>query len=410
MAAIMRKYLAIPQAIVTRTDTMSFTVIGISHHQTALDIRGRFYCSFENCEFLLQQWSKKFPNASFLILCTCNRLEFYTDLYEKSTEFQTCLQELIAEPEVFLSEAYLFKGADCISHLFKVSCGLDSKIIGENQIIGQIKQAFLLSKKYNCLKHRFQRLFEQAFYWSKQLKSIFIKKGLSSRSWGKIAAQWLSALPPAANGRSLLFIGAGEIIQECLENYQKHGSDSITLCNRTLAHIKKLRYSSEASIIALEHLRGHIAEKHFDIVVIATASVTPLIQAQDLIHHKSRMIFLDLSVPRNTDKDIASLPGKEIILLDQMPIDNSLYEQDQEVPLAHAVQSFLIWLEKDMQRQKIAAQRRHFASTQQQLLSKALKKLEHGKNPHDVLQIFSHQLLQKLLHESSVTSKTDVLQ
>lgn len=383
---------------------MSLMVIGISHHNTPLGVRERFYCDLERCKSLLLKWVEQAPDHGFLLLSTCNRLELYTDLSPSHSQFGECLNDISYGDPVFKDYAYTLEGQHCVHHLFKVACALDSKIVGENQIIGQIKQSFRLSVKIGCLKHQIQRLFEQAFYWARHLKNT-----RPDRSWGAAAAQWINSLPSPP--KSVLMIGAGSTIAQCLKHYIHHQDTKITLCNRRPERLQILPYASCAHIIRLDALNSVLQDKHFDIIVIATASQVPLVWAKDLQSHHKPMTLIDLSVPRNTDPNIATLPGKQILSLDALPIEAPSYSEPLPAEsLSIAVRNFMQWLEHDAQRHAIKAHRSKVAQTQKELLHKALRKLEHGQTPQEVLKIFSYQLTQKLLHEHSVAPLEDMVE
>lgn len=390
---------------------MSFTVIGISHHQAPTAVREGFYRNLQQTEELLSKWASLAPKASFVLLSTCNRLELYTDLCESDKQFHACMADLSLSQKIFYDHAYILQGRSCVEHLFKVACALDSKIVGENQIIGQIKQAFHTAKQQKCLQHQLQRLFEQAFYWARQLKPQILDLSSSHDSWGEVAANWINNHAASLQGeRSLLFIGAGKTIEHCLEHYQKKETDSLTFCNRNLHNLHKLRYALEASLVPLESLKALISKNNFDIIVLATASPVPLIWKEDLALSEKKITLIDLSVPRNTDPDIALLPEKEVLFLDNLPVDNQKNECYDLSELQEAVSQFMIWLERDNKREKIKYQRAKVAQTQQKLLEKALKKLQQGRRPQEVLKIFGYQLTQKLLHESPVMLEEDMVE
>lgn len=390
---------------------MSFTVIGISHHQAPTAVREVFYRNFDQIEQLLSQWASQSPKASFLLLSTCNRLELYTDLSQSDKQFQNCVLDLSFSHQIFYDHAYVLHGRKCVEHLFKVACSLDSKIVGENQIIGQIKQAFQTSKQQKCLQHQLQRLFEQAFYWARQLKPHILNSSSAHSSWGEVAANWINRQTPVEQEeRCLLFVGAGKTIEQCLAYYQKKPLDKLIFCNRSIENLTKLPYASDACFATLETLKTLITENHFDIIVLATSSPVPLIWKEDLASSDKNMTLIDLSLPRNTDPNIALLPGKQVLFMDNLPVENQLWEYHERSQLREAVAHFMTWLERDKKRERIKYQRAKVAQTQQQLLEKALKKLQHGQRPQEVLKIFSHQLIQKLLHESPVTLQEDMVE
>lgn len=390
---------------------MSFTVIGLSHHQAPIDVRQRFHRNAQQCAELLKKWHHRAPQHSFLLLSTCNRLELYTDLALSDPAFETCARELCFSNDLFYQHSYTLQGQECVLHLFKVACGLDSKIIGENQIISQLKQAFHLSKSHHCLKHAAQRLFEKSFYWAKQFKNQENFSCFSNRSWGAIAAQFINTMEGGSSPeRSLLIIGAGQTIEQCLAHYQKRPLDRLTLCNRHKEKLVKLRYAADSNLISLSQLPASLQERHFDIIVVATASQTPLIWAKDLATSNRAVVLIDLSVPRNTEAAIEQLPDKKVYLLDDLPLAAEMSLPQHWEYLEEAAKNFISWLESDKKREIIKKQREKMAHAQKQLLEKALKKLNHGQLPQEVLKIFGHQLLQKLLHQYPVEEKQDMIE
>lgn len=382
---------------------MSLTMRGISHHRTPMIVRERFYLSAVQVEQLLKKWVALAPTHGFLLLSTCNRLEFYTDLPQEHPVFLECLDDLSQGDLSFFHHLYAHRDQECVQHLFTVACALDSKIIGENQIIGQIKKAFHLAQKCHSLCHQLQRLFEHAFYWARQIKPF--SQSLSS---GSAAAQWVNQ--NAHQAQTVLMIGAGDTMQQCLTHYQKPDGCDLILCNRTPKRLERLPYAHTATLLSLEQLPVALRRRP-ELIIIATSSPQPLLWEHDFCGFDDQTVIIDLSVPRNTEPRLEELPQITLISLDDLPVQNDWNEQrgPLEQKVRFAAKQFMRWLHQDAQRQSIKAYRLEMYQAEQKLLSKALKRLQQGVEPEEVLRRFGHQLTQKLLHEHSVASSEDML-
>lgn len=335
-------------------------VLGISHKSAVQDIRGRFSFEKEEIvpfgEYLLHETDI----TEVVILSTCNRTEIYFYLEQPccSDPFLTISSRLHTFKKVdkdLYNHFYAYTDALAAKHLFEVTAGVDSMVIGEDQIVGQVKDAFL-----NCTESAFtdvvlMRLFQKSFETGKRVRTeTGIQQGATSISYVAVdlcASQFNGDL----TDKQVLFIGAGETGRLALENIRKRGAGKILISNRTHERAEKLAHDFHASAIPFHDFENAIPE--CDIIIVATSSKDILIHkktmTQSLIKRDHKMqVLVDLSVPRNIEKTIASIEGITLFGVDdcQGIIDSNTEKRKQSVKTAHSiinsmVEEYFSWFE-----------------------------------------------------------------
>ena len=317
------------------TDIAKFYLAGINYRKTDAAVRGRFAINNEQYRLLLEK-APSYGITELFILSTCNRTEIYglTDSVENLVDL--LCSETTGTSEQFKPLAYIKKGEAAVQHLFDVAAGLDSQILGDYEIVGQIKAAVKLAKERGFIKTFSDRLVNAVLQSSKQVKN---ETGLSGGtvSVSFAAVQYLRDNVPSISEKNILLIGAGKIGRNTCKNLVDYvDAKKITLINRT--EEKAVILASELNLhsASMAELSHKIASS--DIIFIATNSIEPVILSQHLKGLGEKLI-IDLSVPCNVETAAQKLPGITYIDVDELSRlkDRTLATRRAEVPGARAI-------------------------------------------------------------------------
>lgn len=314
-------------------------IIGTSYKSAPIDQRGRFSFIKEDIVEFANTLKKDHNYKSVVVLSTCNRTEiyFYCQKSKDKDGFDMVFKAL-AKHKGYKPEMepyfYLKSGREAVRHLFMVSSGIDSLIIGEDQIIGQVKNAFNMAKEIGSSDTILDRLFTKAFEAGKRVRSeTKINKGSGSVS--SAAVDLCNKHYPDLSKSSVLIIGAGQTGQLVLTSLGKKNIESVHIANRTVSKAEELAKRFKGEAVALEDITGVLPKS--DIVIVATDSKNHLITkemvlaANKKINTTKKQLFIDLSVPRNIEPSIAGLFGKQLFAVDDLTeIVNSTTLKRQE--------------------------------------------------------------------------------
>ncbi|MEK3856565.1 glutamyl-tRNA reductase [Cytobacillus sp. FSL H8-0458] len=283
---------------------MYIVVVGLSHKTAPVEIREKF--SFRSSELgeamkALQNKNKIVENV---ILSTCNRTEIYA-VMDELEEGKIQLLEFLSEwfqmdKNEFLPYLFFYIQELAIKHLFKVTCGLTSKILGETQILGQVRTSFLLAQQEKTTGSVFNHSFKKAVTLGKRAHTE-TDIGTRAVSIGYVAVELLKNLSKPIHDLSILVIGAGEMAELLLKNIKSNGANKITLMSRALDKAKAVAKRYLAEVVPIEDLQIKISESD---IIISAASAGRFIITKDMIHSSKSLLFLDLSVPRSIDPTI----------------------------------------------------------------------------------------------------------
>lgn len=300
-------------------------VIGISYKTAPVEIREKF--SFSKDEIipfseLLQQETEI---ADLVLISTCNRTEIYfsQDKHDNQTAFEL-MYEVIKKFKGVTDHCWHYfyhrSNAGAVRHLFEVSSGLDSLIIGEDQIIGQVKEAYLTCTELALTDAVLMRLFQKSFEAGKRVRTeTEIKLGITSVS--SAAVEMCSCLLNGVSDKSVLLIGTGETGTLALQNIHKKGVKQIAVTNRTSEKAEKTATKYNGTTIPFDSFEKYL--HGYDIVMIATSSPNPLITAEMIkktlhIRPNHKQVYIDLSVPRNIEKEVAEIANIEVLGVDDL--------------------------------------------------------------------------------------------
>ncbi|ULQ51182.1 glutamyl-tRNA reductase [Flavihumibacter fluvii] len=316
-------------------DIQHFFLAGINYKKSDSATRSRFAISNDQYAWIIAA-AKERGIAELFVLSTCNRTEIYGIAHDIE-QLVNLLCEATGEPaDLFYSIAYLHRGKAAVQHFFEVAAGLDSQILGDYEIVGQIKLAVKFSKEHKGIGPFIERLFNQVLQASKLVKNnTELSSGTVSVSFAAI--QYLKEQVLNAAGKNILLIGTGKIGRNTCKNLIDYlGCRQITLVNRTYEKAQEL--AAELNILALP--AGQLDEAIYsaDIIVVAANAEEPIIRSVQLPANKTQWI-IDLSIPNNVHPEIASLAGKQLLNVDQLSRlkDETLQKRLEEVPRAMAI-------------------------------------------------------------------------
>jgi glutamyl-tRNA reductase len=286
---------------------VSLIVVGLSHKTAPLELREKFALDESGQVQAYEALRKRKPLSELVFLSTCNRVEMYAwadPVQEGWKVLKQYFQDLHAADEEPLRQAlYQLEGEDSLNHLLRVAASLDSMVLGEAQILGQVKAAYALAVKHKVVGPALHGIFSRVFNAAKEVRSQ-TAVGQFSASVPSVAVELARRLYADLSGRRGLLLGTGEIGRLTAEHLRSAGLGQLTVANRTLASARELAGRTGAQAAELERLPELL--KSSDVVVCATAASEPVVQAPVLrqalaARHFAPMLLVDLSVPRNID-------------------------------------------------------------------------------------------------------------
>ena len=394
---------------------MSVFTLGLNHTTAPLDLRGRFAFSLEQLAPTLQTFRQGFagitkaaaPEAA--ILSTCNRTELYCaaepQLLRPALEWLA--QAGGVSPATLTHHAYVLEGGEAARHAFRVASGLDSMVLGEAQILGQMKQAVREADTAGTLGRTLHQLFQRSFSVAKEVRSS-TEIGAHSISMAAAAVRLAGQLFEDLRAIRVLFVGAGEMIELAATHFAAKQPAKMAVANRTLERGEALGRRFGAEAMRLADLPGRLHE--FDAVVSCTASTLPLIglgaveRALKARRHRP-MFMVDLAVPRDIEPEVAQLDDIYLYTVDDLSAIVQTAGEKRQAAVAQAeaiidsrVQSFVHWLGQRASVPLIQALNAQADDWRALEIARAQKLLARGESVETVLDALSRGLTQKMLH------------
>lgn len=324
----------------------TFYAVGLSYKKADAEMRGKFSLTDEAKENLLDQ-AKRDGIASLIVISTCNRTEIYGFAQHPFELIQLLCDNSNGTVDDFRNVAYVYKNNEAINHLFRVGTGLDSQILGDFEIISQIKNGFYLSKEKGLTTNYFERLVNAVIQASKRIKNeTELSSGATSVSFASV--QYIMDNVKDISNKNILLFGTGKIGRNTCENLVKHTqNDHITLINRTKE--KALEVAGKFNLIVKDYADLQSEIRNADVLIVATGAQNPTIDKQ-LLNLSKPLVILDLSIPKNVNEDVTALEGVELIHLDYLSqmTDKTLERRKEFIPQAEEIieeimSEFLAW-------------------------------------------------------------------
>ena len=391
---------------------MQLVTYGINHTTAPVKIREQIAFNADNLPAALaslQQW----PGiVEAVIISTCNRTEIYcrtTDEYDSNIDIW--LHQFHQQAEQSLNQ-YIYQHNDnhAIQHLFRVACGLDSMVLGEPQILGQIKTAYSQALNANTIGKTLGRLFQHTFTVAKQVRTD-TEIGNSPVSVAFAAVSLAKQIFSNLTDSTALLIGAGETIELAARHLSDNGIGRIIIANRTIERAHSLAEQVNGYAISLSEIPSHLAEA--DIVVSSTASQLPILGKgsveRALKQRKHRPMFMvDIAVPRDIEAEVADMEDVYLYCVDDLHeiIEENIQsrrdaaEQAEEI-IETQVDNFIAWIRTQDAVPVIRAIRENAEKESEHLIEKSLKQLKQGLPAEQIITELARTLTKKLLHEPS---------
>jgi len=392
---------------------MSVVALGLSHRTAPVAIRERLAFSPDRIGDALVAMQAVPGVRECAIVSTCNRTELYAsgDRASIPALIEWVHQWHQAEPGSFREYLFTLEHRLAVLHLLKVTSGMDSMVLGEPQVVGQVKQAWQSAQQYNTLGTILDRLFQHSFQTSKIVRTEtgighnpvtlpFAALKLAHQIFGQV------------DKLSALMIGAGEMIEDCARHFVGQGLKSMTIANRSPKRAEALAAQFNASVIGLDELEAELP-RH-DLVVACTASTVPLVRAdmigKALKQRRNRPMFvLDLSVPRNVEPAVKNFDDVYLYTVDDLReiAEHGYRQRTRALEEANRIvegqaEAFDRWLNLHAAGETLKALRSRAFVERDKLLDQAQRELAAGRSPEDVLARFGHRLTNRLLHAPSM--------
>ncbi len=404
-----------PQGPETYNSDVSVFALGLNHTTAPLDVRGKLAFSPEQMapalHGLRERLARVVPEAA--LVSTCNRTELYVAApAEKAEALVRPAIDWLAEQggisgQQLLSHSYVMEDRLAARHAFRVAAGLDSMVLGEPQILGQMKQAVRLADEAGTLGTTLHQLFQRSFAVAKEVRTS-TEIGAHSISMAAAAVRLASQIFEDLNKVKVLFVGAGEMIELVATHFEAKGPKAIALANRTLERGERLasRFGGEA--LRLSDIPARLHE--FDAVISCTASTLPIIGLgaveRALKARKHRPMFMvDLAVPRDIEPEVAELADVYLYTVDDLSTlvqtageKRQAAVQQAEAIIDAGVQSFEHWLDQRAAVPLIQALNRQADDWGALELARARKALARGDSAEQVLEALARGITSKMLH------------
>jgi len=312
-----------------------FYVIGLSYKKADAKMRGEFSLD-QNAKSNLMVQAKAEGIESLVATSTCNRTEIYGFARHPFELIKLLCDNTQGTVEDFQTVAYVYKNSDAIQHMFKVGAGLDSQILGDFEIISQLKLSAKISKKHHLLNAYLERLINAVIQASKRIKTeTELSSGATSVSFASV--HYIKKTVAAISSKNILLFGTGKIGRNTCENLIKHTkNEHITLINRTRDRADKVAGKFKLLVKDYSQLQEEIGNA--DILIVATGAQNPTID-KHLIQNKKPLLILDLSIPKNVNENVKELPMVTLVHLDHLSqmTDETLENRKQFIPVAESI-------------------------------------------------------------------------
>jgi glutamyl-tRNA reductase len=324
----------------------SFYAVGLSYKKADAEIRGKFSLD-EKAKTSLMHQAKADGLESLIVTSTCNRTEIYGFAQHPFQLIKLLCENSQGTVEDFQKVAFVYKNQEAVSHMFRVGTGLDSQILGDFEIISQLKSAFVQSKNHELANAFLERLVNAVIQASKKIKTeTEISSGATSVSFA--AVRYIFKNVPDINSKNILLFGTGKIGRNTCENLVKHTKhEQITLINRTKDKAEKI--AKKLNVIVKEYAELQLELQKADVVVVATGAQNPTID-KTILNLKKPLLVLDLSIPKNVHENVTHIEGVSLVHMDQLAemTDETLENRKKHIPAAEAIieeikDEFIAW-------------------------------------------------------------------
>ena len=324
----------------------TFYAIGLSYKKADAEMRGKFSLD-EQAKISLLNQAKAEGIDNLIVTSTCNRTEIYGFAQHPFQLIKLLCENSQGTVEDFQKVAFVYKNSEAISHMFRVGTGLDSQILGDFEIISQLKNAFVKSKELDLANAFLERLVNAVIQASKKIKNeTEISSGATSVSFASV--QYIFKNIENIASKNILLFGTGKIGRNTCENLVKHTKhEQITLINRTKEKAEKL--ARKLDVIVKDYADLQLELQKADVVVVATGAQNPTVD-KAILNLKKPLLILDLSIPKNVNENVKDIEGVTLVHMDELSqiTDETLENRKKHIPAAEAIideikDEFIAW-------------------------------------------------------------------
>jgi len=395
---------------------MSIVALGINHKTAPVAVREKISFNPDHLSVALKEMLEEVQCVEVAILSTCNRTELYVvqdgDVNITQERILQWLENYHKVPaSTILPSIYCHQGQEAVNHMMRVACGLDSLVLGEPQILGQMKQAYSQAKAAGSMALVLDRLFQRTFGVAKQVRTE-TEIGASAVSVAFASVNLAKHIFAKLENVNVLLVGAGETIELVAKHLYENKVGKITVANRTLARAEGMAKKIGADVITLAQIPGKMSQA--DIVISSTASTLPII-GKGMVEHaltqrKHRPIFMvDLAVPRDIEEQVSELEDVFLYTVDDLQtiISENIKGRRKAAVQAECMvnsqsNSFMAWLRGLNTQDTVISYRNQCLVNRDQLLEKALVQLQNNKSPEAVIAELATKLTNKFMHAPTI--------
>lgn len=375
----------------------SFYAVGVSYKKADAEIRGKFSLDAVAKMRLLDQ-AKTEGIESLIVTSTCNRTEIYGFAEHPFQLIKLICENSQGSVEAFQKYGFVYKNKEAVGHLFRVGTGLDSQILGDFEIISQIKTSFFQAKSVGLVNAFQERLINAVIQASKKIKTdTEISSGATSVSFASV--QYILNNVDDIGNKNILLFGTGKIGRNTCENLVKHSKhEQITLINRTKDKAEKL--AKKLDVVVKDYADLQLEIQKADVLVVATGAQNPTVD-KTILNLKKPLLILDLSIPKNVNENVEDIEGVTLIHMDYLSqiTDETLENRKKHIPAAEAIieeikDEFLTWSKGRKFAPTIHALKEKLHSIKEGELSFQRKKLVDFNE--EQAEIISNRIIQKI--------------
>lgn len=390
---------------------MTLLALGINHKTAPVSLRERVTFSPESMDQALNSLLQQPLVQGGVVLSTCNRTELYLsveqqeNLHEQLTAWLCNYHKL--SPDDVRQSLYWHHGNDAVRHLMRVASGLDSQVLGEPQILGQVKKAFAESQRGQSLSSELERLFQKSFSVAKRVRTE-TEIGASAVSVAFAACSLARQIFESLSELHVLLVGAGETIELVARHLREHQVKHMIIANRTRERAQSLASEVGAEVITLPEIDARLADA--DIIISSTASPLPII-GKGMVERalKTRrnqpMLFIDIAVPRDIEPEVGKLSNAYLYSVDDLQaiIQHNMAQRQAAAVQAESIvqqesMNFMTWLRAQGAVETIRDYRSQAEQVRSEMTAKALVAIAQGANVEQVINELAYKLTNRLIH------------
>ena len=392
---------------------MTISVIGLNHKSANLDIREKFSFSADSASLLLRRIKKVKNILEVIVVSTCNRTEIYCESMHGADDIKNWLL-FDKEYRSFSKHLYIHEEEAAIKHLFQVVAGLDSMVIGESEVLGQVKTAYKIALENKSIDGKLKRLFEYSFSVAKNVRTN-TDIGGNAISFMYTSILLIKKIFSTVEEKKCLLIGAGEMTELALKYLKSNNVNEITICNRKEEKGKKLAIENDCRYSNLNNLSNIIHE--YDVIITSTSSSLPLIGKGNIENALTRrsnnsIVIIDLGVPRDVESQIKNLDNVYLYTIDDLGqiIERNYKIREKSIKDAEEIIKFKIveyknWLSENNSTEIIKNYREYVDDITSGIVIKAKRMAKNSEDINQIIDYVSEALKKKLAHETTIKLK-----